>query len=178
MWPWVAAALAVLLLVVAGVIVLAQRDDDDSTAADGERGTTTSESGSPAPDSGNVVLPDELGVGDCFNDSGHGTSEVGEVSLAECVSLHDGEVFALVTLPGAADASYPGDAEVERLSDELCLDEFAPYVGVDYLDSRWEFGYFVPQEAAWRKYDERGVICYLVDPEYDKIEGAKRDTRT
>jgi hypothetical protein len=92
------------------------------------------------------VLPDELRLGDCFNDSVHGTDEVGEITVVDCRSPHDAEVFGVPTFPGEPTAPYPGDDEVERLSKELCLAEFASYVGIDFIDSAWEFAYFLPSE--------------------------------
>jgi hypothetical protein len=187
-WPWVVGGLAVLLLVIAGVIALALRDDDGSTVTDAERDTTTSESPSTTTTSespsttetGAFVFADELGLGACFNDSAFGTPEefAGEITQVECASPHDGEVFALVTLPGEPGGSYPGGDEVLRLSDELCLAQFASYVGIDYLDSLWEVGYYTPTEESWRKYDDRLTICYLGDPDFNKVEGSKRDSRT
>jgi Septum formation len=176
---------AVLLLVVAGVIVLTQGDDDgsivtaerDRTTTESPSTTTTSESPSTT-ETALGLIPDELRVGDCFNDSAHGTNEVGEMTVVDCGSAHDAEVFAVVTLPGEPAAPYPGDDEVDRLSNELCLGEFASYVGIDYLDSAWEFGYFLPTEESWRKYDDRLVVCMLNDPQFDKIEGSKQNSRT
>jgi hypothetical protein len=176
---------AVLLLVAAGVIVLTQGDDDGSTVT-AERDTTTTEaptttttSESPGTTETAVGLfPDELRLGDCFNDSGQGTNEVGEITVVDCGSAHDAEVFAVETLHGEPDAPYPGDDEIARLSDELCLGKFASYVGIDYLDSAWEFGYFMPSEESWRKYDDRLVVCTLTDPDFNKIEGSKRNSRS
>ena len=179
------------VLVVAGVLVATRGDEDGSTVADSERDTTTTErpsttTTSEAPSttatstsgSGGGLFPDELRVGDCFDDSGIRTPEVGEISRVECGAPHDAEAYALVTLPGESDAPYPGDDAVADMSDQLCLDQFAPYVGVEYLDSKWEVGYYTPVEESWRKFDDRGVICYLVEPEFAKIEGSQRGTRT
>jgi Septum formation len=193
-WPWVLGGLAVLVLVAAGVFVATRGDEDGLAVTDSERDTTTT--GRPSttttseapsttatseptttPGSGVRVFPDELRVGDCFDDSGLGTPEIGDISRVECGAPHDAEVYALVTLPGEPDAPYPGDDEVADMSDQLCLDQFAPYVGVEYLDSRWALGYYTPVEASWRKFDDRGVICYLVEPEFGKIEGSQRGTR-
>ena len=148
-----------------------------------ERDTTTSTattSKSPSTTETAVgLIPNELRPGDCFNDSAHGTNEVGEITVVDCGSAHDAEVFAVATLPGEPGfAPYPGDDEVDRLSNELCLDEFAPSVGIDFLDSAWEFGYFLPTEESWRKYDDRLVVCSLNDPSFNKIEGSKRGSRT
>jgi hypothetical protein len=176
---------AVLLLVVAGVIALTQGDDDGSTVT-AERDTTTTDSPSTTTTSESPgtteaaagLIPEELRVGDCFNDSAHGTNELGEITVVDCGSAHDAEVFGVPTLPGEPSAPYPGDDEVDRLSNELCLGEFASYVGIDYLDSAWEFGYFLPTEESWRKYDDRLVVCTLNDPQFNKMEGSKQNSRT
>ena len=159
-----------------------------STITDAERDTTTSVSPSTTTTSeattttetGTVVFPEELRVGDCFDDTTFGTPEgfVGELRRVDCASRHDAEVFALVTLPGEPGGPYPGDNEIGRLGDELCRDEFAPYVGIDFLDSMWEFGYYSPTEETWRKYDDRVVVCHLTDPGFNKIEGSKRNSGT
>jgi hypothetical protein len=179
-----------MFLVAAAVTALARRDDDGSTVVEAERDTTTSEAPSTTTTSespsttetgtGTVVFPDELRLGDCFDDSAFGTPEelAGEIRRVECASPHDAEVFALVTLPGEPGGSYPGDDEIFRLGDQLCRDQFASYVGIDYLDSMWEFGYYSPTEDSWRKYDDRLVVCHLGDPGFNKIEGSKRDSRT
>jgi Septum formation len=184
-WPWVLGGVAVLLLVVAGVIALTQGDDDGSTlTAEGDTttseppSTTTTSESSGTTESAVGLFPDELRLGDCFNDSAHGTNEVGEITVVDCGSAHDSEVFAVATLPGEPAAPYPGDDEVDRLSNELCLGEFASYVGIDFLDSAWEFGYFLPTEESWRKYDDRLVVCTLNDPHFNKIEGSKRNSMT
>jgi hypothetical protein len=194
------AGLAVMVLVSAGVTAwLAQDDDGDdaSTVANEERDTTTSggqdattmgdgttattTSEDPGTtDAGTLVFLDELRPGDCFNDSTFRTPEQlsGEITGVDCGSPHDAEVFALVTVPGEPGGPYPGDDEIVRVGDQMCLDQFAPYVGVDYLDSMWEFGYYSPTEESWRKYDDRLVVCYLGDPGFEKIEGSKRSSRT
>ena len=63
------------------------------------------------------LIPNELRPGDCFNDSAHGTNEVGEITVVDCGSAHDAEVLGVATLPGEPGfAPYPGDDEVDRLS--------------------------------------------------------------
>jgi hypothetical protein len=148
-----------------------------TTTTESPSTTTTTESPSTTETAGGLLLED-LRVGDCFNDSGHGTPEVGEITLVDCGSPHDAEVFGEPTLPGNPGAPYPGDDEIDRLSDDLCLREFASYVGIDFEDSMWEFDYSVPSEETWRKYDDRLVVCSLNDPSFNKIEGSKRGSVT
>jgi Septum formation len=179
---------AVLLLVVAGVIVARQGDDDGSTVT-AKRDTPTTESPSTTTTTespgttktGAVVFVGDLRLGDCFNESNFGDParyEVGEITVVDCGSPHDGEVFAVATLPGGPAAPYPGDDEVERQTIELCLGEFAPYVGIEYADSIWEVNWYVPSEASWRKYDDRLVVCHLGDPDFNEVEGSKRNSNT
>jgi hypothetical protein len=124
------------------------------------------------------VFPEDLQVGDCFDDTGHGTAEGGELTQVDCNAPHDAEVFGVPTLPGEAGAPYPGNDETDRLSDELCLNEFAAYVGIDFMESRWEFYYYLPSEQTWNAFDDRLVVCILHDPLFDKIEGSQKNSRT
>jgi hypothetical protein len=151
--------------------VTVERDTTTSTATRGESPST--------PETAVGLLPDELRLGDCFNDSAHGTNEVGEITVVDCGSAHDAEVFAVATLPGEPGfAPYPGDDEVDRLSNELCLGEFASDVAIDFLDSAWEFGYFMPTEESWRNHDDRLVVCTLNDPQSKaRSAAAERERR-
>jgi Septum formation/Transposase IS116/IS110/IS902 family len=146
----------------------------ETVGGDTSTSTATTSESSSTTETAVGLIPNELRLGDCFNDSAHGTNEVGEITVVDCGSAHDAEVFALATLPGEPGfAPYPGDDEVDRLSNELCLGEFASDVGIDFLDSAWEFSYFLPTEESWRKYDDRLVVCSLNDPSFNKIEGSK-----
>lgn len=193
-WAWVVGGVALLLLVVAGVMALTEGDDEASTVTaerdttsselpsttttrESPSTTTTSEPPSTIETAGGLLL-EELRVGDCFNDSGYGTPEVGEITRVDCSVPHDSEVFGVPTLPGDPGAPYPGDDEIDRLSGDLCLHEFASYVGIDFEDSMWEFDYFGPLEETWRAYNDRLVICALTDPSFNKLEGSKRNSRT
>jgi hypothetical protein len=42
------------------------------------------------------------------------------------------------------------------------------------MESAWVFSYFMPSEEPWRKYGDRLVVCTLNDPQFNKIEGPKR----
>jgi Septum formation len=175
-------SVAIVIAICAVPAFAARGDDGDG----GDRNATFEREGFPFtfeyPDSTETavgLLPDDLRLGDCFNDSAHGTDEVGEITVVDCGSAHDAEVFAVATLPGEPGFDpYPGTDEVDRLSNEPCLAEFASYVGIDFMDSAWEFGYFMPTEESWRKHDDRLVVCTLNDPQFNKIEGSKHGSRT
>jgi hypothetical protein len=154
--------------------------ESSSTTTTSEPPSTTTTSDAPVTTEtgASEVFPEDLRPGDCFNDSGHGTPDVGEITRVDCGSPHDAEVFGVPTLPGETGAPYPGDGEIDSLSDALCMGEFASYVGIDFQDSKWEFAYMPPDEVSWNKYDDRLVVCSLNDPSFNKIEGSKRGTRT
>ena len=157
---------------------VAHLEDGERAAPLDEPSTTTTSEAASSTETGIGMFPEDLRLGDCFDDSGHGTPEVGEITRVDCGSPHDAEVFGVPTLPGEPGAPYPGDDEIDGLSNELCLGEFATFVGIDFLDSMWEFSYFLPTEETWHKYDDRLVVCTLNDPSFNKIEGSKRDSRT
>jgi hypothetical protein len=170
--------LAVVVIVVA-VIALPQEARDGSAVVGAERDTTTSKQPGTT-ETGTGVFLDELRLGDCFNDSSYGTSAEfsGKITRVDCGSLHDAEVFALMTLAGEPGAAYPGDDEIARLGEELCENAFAKYVGIDYVDSMWEYEYYTPTQESWREVGDRLVMCDLADPNFDKLEGSKRNSRT
>ncbi len=96
-----------------------------------------------------------LEPGDCFLDF-DGT-EVSSVEVVDCGEPHQFEVFANVVLP---DGPYPGATEVDEVGYDACVDEFQPYVGIDYESSVWYVTTLVPLEDSWP--EDRTVNCLLV----------------
>lgn len=98
-----------------------------------------------------------LAKGDCF-DTPNGSLEgdAYDVHEVSCGGAHDGEVFAVVTLPGG---SFPGDDEVELAADEKCY-----ALQDDYAMDTWavpdDVGiyYLVPSRQSWRLGD-REITC-------------------
>ncbi|HEX2405036.1 MAG TPA: septum formation family protein [Acidimicrobiia bacterium] len=117
--------------------------------------------------SGNVF---ELAVGDCFDDGemvvGE-VEEVGEVPLVECSEPHDNEVYAIVTVDGE---EFPGEQAVQAQADEVCLDAFDPFVGLDYQSSALDFGWLVPTADSWEMGD-RVVACFVYRMDLEKVSG-------
>jgi hypothetical protein len=68
----------------------------------------------------------DLQIGQCYQDS-----EQDQLNVVPCSQRHDGEVFAIVPLPGK---DLPSEAELERLSDQACAAQFRAYVGVASQD--------------------------------------------
>ncbi|MBT3151499.1 DUF4190 domain-containing protein [Streptomyces sp. CHD11] len=97
-----------------------------------------------------------LRKGDCFNARGGLDGWADEAAPVSCDREHDGEVFALVTLPGGA---YPGDDSLGDTADDRCYE-----LRDDYAMDRWalpatvEVYYFVPTPESWR-FGDRGITC-------------------
>jgi hypothetical protein len=113
----------------------------------------------------------DLEVGMCVNDSDVGDFLWG-LPVVDCSQPHDSEIYEIVDLPAG---DYPGDEEVFRLSDELCLEAFEPYVGLPYAESELYFLFYSPDKRSWG-FDDRSVLCTLYDPD-GQVEGSARNSR-
>ena len=117
--------------------------------------------------SGNVF---ELAVGVCFDDGDLALGEmeeVGEVPLVECSEPHDNEVYAIVAVEGDV---FPGEQTIQTQADDVCLDAFDPFVGLDYESSALDFGWLVPTADSWEMGD-RVVACFLYRLDLEKVSG-------
>ena len=136
----------------AGALILAGCSDGDST-------TRTED--------GEIVEGGEVDVfavqeGDCIS----WPTEVDAVSSFDgvaCDEPHDGEIYELFDITGFDE--YPGDAVVSQEADAGCKAAFEPFVGIDFLSSRFFVTQFVPNQDTWDNFDDREVICILVPGE-------------
>jgi hypothetical protein len=100
-----------------------------------------------------------LQVGDCLNDG-----EIGEtvtaVPTVPCDEPHDSEIYASFIL---GDTDFPGIDTILEEADAACLADYAEFVGVDYLESRFDFSYYHPTESSWQGGD-REILCLIYDP--------------
>ncbi|MYS91751.1 MULTISPECIES: DUF4190 domain-containing protein [Streptomyces] len=117
-----------------------------------------------------------LKKGDCFDAPGGLEGDTYDVDPVSCEGGHDGEVFAVVTLPGGA---FPGDAELTDIADERCyalqdqyaMDSWAMPADVDVY-------YLLPTRDSWR-YGDRAVTCVFgnIDAK-DQLTGSLRGDHT
>ena len=115
-----------------------------------------------------------LDVGDCVNGTGFDDppplSNPGELTYADCNEPHDLEVFHLEVIDQSPEATYPGGDAVRMLADEVCLENFEAYVGVDYDESPLGYFYSGPTEADWQSETPvRGIVCFLYDPTLESL---------
>ncbi|MGC9535693.1 DUF4190 domain-containing protein [Streptomyces sp. UG1] len=118
-----------------------------------------------------------LAKGDCFDSpTGNLEGEAYDIDKVTCARPHDGEVFAVVTLPGGA---FPGDDEVTRAADEKC---YALRGG--YAMDAWaipddaDVYYFIPSRRSWR-FGDREITCLFGSAkENGKLTGSLRKDPT
>ncbi len=131
--------------------------------------------------SGAVVDGGEVGVfdvrvGDCLGSVGEPSDEgVSSLSAVPCDEPHDSEVFALVDHPGEPDAEFPGDEALADFAQERCAEEFATYVGLAYVDSRYGIATLMPSADTWADGD-RELVCRATDFGGGQLTGSVRGT--
>jgi hypothetical protein len=117
----------------------------------------------------------QLEVGDCLADFQDGT-ELSSVDALPCSEPHSDEIYASGRIPDGDD--FPGPQALEAAARELCLSEYADFVGLPYDDSVLDIGYLKPTEESWADGD-REVLCTIFDPAAAEevtgsLRGAKR----
>lgn len=131
----------VWVLVVGALIALA-------LATSATRDTTTGQ----VAGGGGTVSSRDLRPGDCLNNLRDST-DLRSLPAVPCAQPHEGEVFAVFDLPSGA---YPGQSEVDSLSETGCGTRFGGYSGADPENERLFVVY--PLKSNWARGD-REVAC-------------------
>ncbi|MEU7717902.1 DUF4190 domain-containing protein [Streptomyces tibetensis] len=117
-----------------------------------------------------------LEKGDCFDAPGGLEGDTFDVDRVPCRGGHDGEVFAVVTLPGGA---FPGDSRITDVADEKCyalqdqyaMDTWAMPADVDVY-------YLMPSRESWR-FGDRAITCIFGNTEAEEgLTGSLRGDPT
>lgn len=108
-----------------------------------------------------------LEVGDCIATS-TGESEVTEVPVVECAEPHEVEVYADFEIDGT---DYPGEDAIFAQADQGCYDAYAPFVGIAYEESKYDFSYYYPTEGSWAQGDHL-ISCLILDPAGAELTGS------
>jgi hypothetical protein len=109
----------------------------------------------------------ELRIGDCITSVPAG--ETFTVGVTPCSNPHVGEIYEIGSLP---EGPWPGDDEVARLSEGLCIEAFQPYVGAPTEDSPYAVSFLHPLESSWS--EDGGVVCIAHDPSEKNLVGSIR----
>ena len=140
----IVAGVVLVLLIVANVVVAIV------TADDGGSGGTFG-----------------VAVGDCFDVDG-------PVDVVDCDGAHDGETFLVDAFDDGPGEDFPGEARLRTRAAERCFARYGDYVGVPFLESRFDFEPLVPDEDEW---DDGGreFVCAVVNVDRSPLEGRVRD---
>ncbi len=95
-----------------------------------------------------------LRVGQCLSGIEE-SDDVRSVPATSCRGPHQGEVFALFTLPAG---EFPGEDEVDLLSSDGCRDRLVDYGPAAANDPTVEVFFIRPRERGWHRGDRR-VTC-------------------
>jgi hypothetical protein len=120
----------------------------------------------------NKVQLSELEVGDCVDIGGFGTdARIDELPRVDCDTPHDGEVYAVDTLPSGA---YPGLDEVKDEVAARCNADVTDYVDADVDLSELTYASIYPPEDGWPKH--RDYFCILTSADDSKLTGPINDS--
>lgn len=128
---------------------------------------------SPTPHTGPLLEAVDLDswadvrAGDCFNWD-RDESGTYPPSVVDCREPHAGEFFFIGNLDFV---DYPGIETADATADDLCLDQFDSYVGIEYSDSIWYSNGLYPSQEQWDTGDH-SFHCLLYLPDTDANERA------
>ncbi len=94
----------------------------------------------------------------------HRAGRTQHAAAAPCVKPHIRESYSIVDYAppaGTAKDVYPGPDTLSTAAKGDCAEQYKPYVGVDYLDSKLFFTYLFPSARSWEQNDDRKIVCFV-----------------
>ena len=122
-------------------------------------------------ESGGTLAVTDLQTGDCFD-----VEETTLISDVDAVPCEDPHQYQVYHVQDYASETYPTETEMQAITDDLCLDTFQAFVGIDYYDSALYSRPITPSEDSFAEGD-REYMCILYEPETaltGSMEGANR----
>jgi hypothetical protein len=121
---------------------------------------------------GGTLVVTDLRVGDCFDLKDPDEEITEEVDARPCTEAHQYELYFAGSM---ADGPFPTDDVFEDWVAEACLPAFDSYVGLAYLESRFELLWFQPTADGWDQGDHE-VSCAVYDPAEAELTSAIRNS--
>ena len=155
---------------------------DDETSGEAESTLTPLDE---LVDQGQALSVRSLQLGHCWVDSSFDDADALTqlVGVIDCGQPHRAEVYSVTCLDTFDDEllivpcgrestplDYPGEAVLDNIANEACLEGFEPFVGLEYPVSDIDFLTFKPGEAAWGGGD-RTLVCSLVETDRSALVG-------
>jgi len=95
-------------------------------------------------------------VGDCVGKLDGDSAQ--KLPLMPCAQAHFWEAYASSKLDGT---DFPGNSQVNDLSDKACGAAFTGFVGIAIDDSKYEVTYLAPTKESWTQAEDREVVCLV-----------------
>ena len=77
------------------------------------------------------------------------------VETTNCTSEHDAEVFYMTSVD---DGDFPGEVELNKQAESVCIANFEDYVGSSYLSSSLDATWMIPTKDSWA-HSDRAIVC-------------------
>ena len=182
LWGIIMGAIAMVLSVVGLLImtgVFADRSGEPSAQTENTAAAATAQTSAPTEpeeatpiEAENIYLAD-FEVGNCVAESL--VAETFSDQTVPCSEPHSHEVFAAVDLP-KVDGEFPGYPAIDAQAKQLCIAQFAGFVGLAYEQSELKTRFITPSEEGLLA-GIRTVHCKVYDPTGEvsgSLRGAKR----
>ncbi|MCP5030027.1 MAG: hypothetical protein GY929_27480, partial [Actinomycetia bacterium] len=157
--------LALLLVVLAvSCASAADEEENDFSGAETEQNHETLPPVADLIDKGQALSVRSLQLSHCWVDSSFDDADALTklVAVTDCAQPHRAEVYSVVCLDTFDEdliivpcghetqpLDYPGEAVLDHMANEACLEGFEPFVGLEYSVSEINFLPFVPGQSAW-----------------------------
>jgi hypothetical protein len=102
-----------------------------------------------------VVSVFDLVKGNCLDGASLTDGLVTTIRVVDCSEVHTHEVYYSGRYP---DPTFDA-TKISNYADDTCLAQFAPYVGIDYARSRYQYLHIVPTQESWTRDNDRDVVC-------------------
>ena len=94
------------------------------------------------------------------------------VETTGCTREHDAEVFYVTS---ADDGDFPGEVELNKQAESVCIANFEDYVGSSYLSSSLDATWMIPTKDSWAQND-RSIVCLARPLDHSKLTQSVKES--
>lgn len=94
------------------------------------------------------------------------------VETTGCTREHDAEVFYVTS---ADDGDFPGEVELNKQAESVCIANFEDYVGSSYLSSSLDATWMIPTKDSWAQND-RSIVCLARPLDHSKLTSSVKES--
>ena len=94
------------------------------------------------------------------------------VETTGCTREHDAEVYFVTS---ADDGDFPGEVELNKQAESVCVANFEDYVGSSYLSSSLDATWMIPTKDSWAQND-RSIVCLARPLDHSKLTQSVKES--